>query len=171
MSEPEARTVFSSRPLQLHPVPKSECPVAKATPVAAESGKTAPADSLGDELAKIQASLASFSTYFMTQLDIVKAHCDTATQTANISILKTVQADLSAAASNTKALFTQSTDPILQRLNSLEATVEQGECVRRSTNMIVKGFTPAGTFTHRQIMASVHQLLAQRATNQQYSIT
>ena len=43
--------------------------------------------------------------------------------------------------------------------------------MRRSTSMIVKGFTRASTFTHRQTTASVHQLLAQHATNQQFSIT
>ncbi|DBB02883.1 hypothetical protein WJX77_001583 [Trebouxia sp. C0004] len=56
------------------------------------------------------------------------AHCDTAIQTTKNSILETVHADLQAAASNINALITQSTDPIQQRLNSLEATVEQGGC-------------------------------------------
>ena len=72
-------------------------------------------------------------------------------------------------------LFSQdtarSTDPIQQRLNSVEATVERSERMRRSTSMIVKGFTPASTFTHKQTTASVHQLLAQHATDQQFSIT
>ena len=72
---------------------------AQATPVAAESSKTAPADSMGDELAKIKAFVASFSTECMAQIDIIKAHFDTAIQTAETSILETVQADLQAAAS------------------------------------------------------------------------
>ncbi|DBB12449.1 TPA: hypothetical protein ACH3X3_005255 [Trebouxia sp. C0006] len=104
-------------------------------------------------------------------MDNVKAYCDTAIQIAKNSILETVQAELQAAASNTNALITQRTDPIQQRLNSVEAAVEHSERMRRSTSMIVKGFTPASTFTHRQTTASVHQLLAQHATNQQFSIT
>ena len=115
--------------------------------------------------------MSTFSEDFMARMDSIKTHCDTAIQTAKNSILETVQADLQAAASNTNALITQSTDPILERLNSLEATVEQGERMRRSTSMIVKGFTPAATFAHRQTTASVHELLAQHATNQQFSIT
>ncbi len=152
-------------------VQKSARLAAKAIAVEAECSKPAPADSLGDELAKVKASLSTLFTDFMAQIDNLKAHGDTAVQTAKDSILETVQANLQAAVSNTSALMTQSTDPILQRLNNLEATVEQSERMRRSTNTIVKGFTPAATFTHRQTMASVHQLLAQHATNQHFSIT
>ncbi len=91
--------------------------------------------------------MSTLFTDFMAQIDNLKAHCDTAVQTAKDSILETVQADLQAADLNISALITQSTDLMLQRLNSLEATVEQSERMRRSTNMIVKGFTPADTFT------------------------
>lgn len=152
-------------------VQKSARLAAKANAVEAESSKPDPADSFGDELAKVKASMATVFTDFMAQIDNLKAHCDTAVQTAKDSILETVQADLQAAVSNTSALITQSTDPILQRLNSLEATVERGERMRRSTNMIVKGFTSPATFTNRQTTASVHQLLGQHATNRQFSIT
>ncbi|DBB07103.1 TPA: hypothetical protein ACH3X1_011682 [Trebouxia sp. C0004] len=120
--------------------PKSARQAAKAKAMEAESSKTAPADSLGDELAKLKVSLSlslsTFSEKFMSQID--KAHCDTAIQTAKTSVLETGRADLQAAASNTNALTTQSADPIQQRLNTLGASVEQGEHMRRSTSMIVK---------------------------------
>ncbi len=144
---------------------------AKAITTEAESSNIAPADSLADELASIKASMSTLHDIFNAQMDNVKAYCDTAIQIAKNSILETVQAELQAAASNTNALITQRTDPIQQRLNSVEAAVEHSERMRRSTSMIVKGFTPASTFTHRQTTASVHQLLAQHATNQQFSIT
>ncbi len=144
---------------------------ARAITTEAESSNIAPADSLADELASIKASMSTLHDIFNAQMDNVKAYCDTAIQIAKNSILETVQAELQAAASNTNALITQRTDPIQQRLNSVEAAVEHSERMRRSTSMIVKGFTPASTFTHRQTTASVHQLLAQHATNQQFSIT
>ena len=149
--------------------PKSARVATKAKATEAESSTTGPAATLDDQIAKLKVTLAPSYQEVMSQIDSIMAHCDETVQTA--SSLKTVQADLQAAASITSALLTQSTDPILERLNSLEATVEQGERMRRSTSMIVKGFTPAATFTHRQTTASVHELLAQHATNQQFSIT
>ena len=82
-----------------------------------------------------------------------------------------MQADLQLqAVSNTTALITHSTDPIQLHVNSLEATVEQGERIRKTTSMTVKGVCPATTSAHRHITALVHHLL-QHATNQQFSIT
>ena len=139
--------------------PKSARIATKAKATEAESGINGPADTLDDELAELKVTLSTNYQDAMSQIDSIKAHCDVKVQTA--STLKTVQADLQAAASITSALITQSTDPIQQRLDSLQPTVEQGECKRKSTSMIVGGFSPA----------SVYQLLAQHASNQQFSIT
>ncbi len=57
-----------------------------------------------------------------------------------------------------------------QHLFSLKATGEQGKPMCKFTSMIVKGFSPAATFTCRRITASANQILAQHATNQQFSI-
>ncbi len=139
--------------------PKSARIATKAKATEAESGINGPADTLDDELAELKVTLSTNYQDAMSQMHSIKAHCDVKVQTA--STLKTVQADLQAAASITSALITQSTDPIQQRLDSLQPTVEQGECKRKSTSMIVGGFSPA----------SVYQLLAQHASNQQFSIT
>ncbi|DBB02884.1 TPA: hypothetical protein ACH3X1_013489 [Trebouxia sp. C0004] len=52
---------------------KSACQAAKAKAIEAESSKTAPADLLGDELAKLKVSLSTFSEDFMSQIDSIKA--------------------------------------------------------------------------------------------------
>jgi len=135
--------------------PKSARIATKAKATEAESGINGPADTLDDELAELKVTLSTNYQDAMSQMHSIKAHCDVKVQTA--STLKTVQADLQAAASITSALITQSTDPIQQRLDSLQPTVEQGECKRKSTSMIVGGFSPA----------SVYQLLAQHASTQQ----
>ena len=141
---------------------------AKATEV--ESSTTGCAATFDDETAKFKVTFATGCQKIMSQIDSIKAcaHCDPKVQTA--STLKTVQ-DSQPAASITSALISQSTDSIQQRLDSLQATVEQGERKHKPTSMVVRGFSPKITITRRQTPASVHQLIAQHATNQQFSIT
>jgi len=133
---------------------------AKATEV--ESSTTGCAATFDDETAKLKVTFATGCQKIMSQIDSIKAHCDPKVQTA--STLRTVQ-DSQPAASITSALISQSTDSIQQRLDSLQATVEQGERKHKPTSMVVRGFSPKITITRRQTPASVHQLLAQHAQN------
>ena len=141
---------------------RSACIAAKANATDAESSTLGAADPLDDQIAKLKTYLAA--TLEHVQLDSIKTECGAKVPAATNSILETVQADLQLqAASNTTALTTQST--IQLRLSSLEVTVEQGERIRRSTSMTVKGVSPASTSAHRHITALVHHLLAQHAIN------